>query len=126
MTTSASPTTTASSLGQVDTYACQTFVAEAGDAYSWINTLERELSAGAEDVGWLEAYQIGGAASLYADQVESGALRNALKMIVTEGGILQRSMDGEIPTESPYRLRMALENAADFCEAGGFVVSWHI
>jgi hypothetical protein len=116
----------AAPLGRVDTFACQSFVAEAGEAYEWLTTLERDgtISGRLSTPGYIEAYQLGGTASVSAGQVTQPLLYAAMQDIVSEGAKLRTAIDdqGEV---TPTPLRAALDEAADVCESGGFVINWN-
>ncbi len=120
------PATTAARLGEVDVYTCQSFVADAGEAYGWLTTLEGQgsISGDLSTPGYLEVYQLGGTASVYAGQVESPELQGAMQDVVDEGLALREAIDAQ-GSVSPAPLRQALDQAADVCEEGGFVIDWY-
>jgi hypothetical protein len=124
---STAPSTTAAALGRVDTFACQSFVATAGDAYGWLTQLQRQgnINSTLATPGYLQAYNLGGTAGIYTAQVESPPLRAALQTIETDGQKLRQTIDaggGDVPASE---LVTALDNAAQICEQAGFVISWH-
>jgi hypothetical protein len=130
--TSASPSTSAAApatearLGEVDVFTCQSFVADAGEAYDWLTTLERDgtISGDLGTPGYLEVYQLGGTASLSAGQQESPRLRAAVQAVADEGKALRAAIDAQ-GSVAPAPLRRALDNAAEACQAGGFVIDWY-
>jgi hypothetical protein len=69
-------------------------------------------------------YQLGGTASVYAGQVESPELQDAMQDVVDEGLALREAIDAQ-GSVSPAPLRQALDQAADVCEEGGFVIDWY-
>jgi hypothetical protein len=113
-------------LGEVDVYTCQSFVADAGDAYGWLTTLERNgtISGDLSTPGYLEVYQLGGTASVYSDQVESPRLSAAMRVTQREGEALKAEIDSQ-GSVTPTPLRQALDNAAAICEDDGFVIDWN-
>jgi hypothetical protein len=110
-----------------DVYTCQSFVADAGDAYGWLTTFEqtRSISGELTTPGYVEIYQIGGTASIYTDQLQSTDLRAAMRSVEEEGMALRAEIDAAQGSVSPTPLRQALDQAADVCEEGGFVIDWH-
>ncbi len=123
----AASSSSAAALGQVDVYTCQSFVADAGDAYGWAKQLQTTGTATSDlsTPGYIAVYQLGWKASLYAEQVESPELGTAMQTIVSEGQALRAAIDAGGGSLDPNPLVDALEEAASICEAGGFVISWH-
>jgi hypothetical protein len=107
-------------------YTCQSFVADAGEAYGWLATLEQtgSISGDLSTPGYLEVYQLGGTASVFTDQVESPELRAAMQDVEDEGLALRDEIDAQ-GSVSPAPLRRALDQAAGVCEEGGFVIDWY-
>jgi hypothetical protein len=126
LTTSSAPATTEARLGEVDVYTCQSFVADAGEAYGWLTTLEQtgSISGDLSTPGYLEVYQLGGTTSVLIDQVESAELRVAMHDVEDEGLALRGEIDAQ-GSVSPALLRQALDQAADVCEEGGIVIDWY-
>ena len=123
--TTSTAAVTSAALGTVDVYACQSFVTDAGDAYSWLLTLERDHSVGgAGTPGFLEAYNLGGTASIYLGQLESATLKSAIQGIVDAGQAVRTAMDSRAAVDPAPALE-ALNRAADVCEEGGFTIDWH-
>jgi len=100
--------TTEARLGEADVYTCQSFVADAGEAYGWLTTFERTGSISGEltTPGNLEVYQIGGTASIYTDQLQSTDLRAAMRSVEEEGMALRAEIDAQ-GSVSPTPLRQA-------------------
>jgi hypothetical protein len=125
-TTSAAATPTQARLGEVDVFTCQSFVADADAAYGWLTTLEQQgsISGDLGTPGYLQVYQLGGTASLSAGQQESPQLRAAVQDVADEGKALRAAIDAQ-GSVSPTPLRQALDDAAEVCETGGFVIDWY-
>jgi hypothetical protein len=125
-TTSAAATATETRLGEADVFTCQSFVADAGEAYGWLTTLERDgtISGDLSTPGYLEVYQLGGTASVISGQQESAQLRAALQAIETRGQALRDEIDAQ-GSVNPAPVRQALDDATEVCQAGGFVIDWY-
>ena len=124
-TSSAAASTTAAKLGTVDAHTCRLLIADAGDAYGWLTTLERdgEISGDLGTPGYLEVYQLGGSAQAFSGHEETPALRDAVQRIEDEGLALRKAIDGQ-GSVKPTPLREALEDAAAVCDKGGVRVGW--
>jgi hypothetical protein len=123
--TFASPSSAA--LGEVDVRTCQSFVATGGDAYGWLKDLQTTgtVTSDLSTPGYLDAYQLGGMASVFVSEVESPQLKTAMQNIVRDGEALRTGIDnggGSVPATS---LVNALTDAARVCEAGGFTIDWN-
>lgn len=126
-TSSAAMTTSpAEDLSEADEHLCERVVADAGDAYNWLVTLEREgsISADLSTPGYIDAYQLGSTAdALGGGQAESPELNTAMQMVIREGRALSQAIDDQAVV-SPVTLRTALDYAADVCAEGGVEIEW--
>jgi hypothetical protein len=129
--TSSSASSTAQStpptLREVDRHLCETFIVDAGDAYGWLTTLERDgsISGDLATPGYLDVYQLGGTVdALGGDGADSPRLDTAIEAIVREGRALRSAIDSG-GAVAPTPLRTALEDAAEVCEDGGVAIAWN-
>ena len=113
-------------VSDADARSCQRFVAAAGPAYGWLTTLEQNgtVATDAATPGYLDVYQLGGTATLFANQPESLPLRHALGVVKRQSLALRKAMDNDW-TVSPAPLKKALEDAAQVCEDSGFPIDWY-
>lgn len=117
----------AAALGTVDVYTCQSFIADdyVAEGYAFLALLEEsgDMSVDLGTPGYIEAYGIGGQASVMTGQQESSDLLAVMEDIAAAGEAFNSAIDSGTPVSSD--LRRALDEAADICEAGGFTVDWH-
>jgi hypothetical protein len=109
-----------------DARSCERFVGAAGPAYGWLTTLEQSgaVATDAATPGYLDVYQLGGTATLFANQPESLPLRHALGVVKRQSLALHKAIDNGW-TVSPAPLKKALEDAAQVCEDSGFPIDWY-
>jgi hypothetical protein len=109
-----------------DARSCERFVGAAGPAYGWLTTLEQNGTAATDAAtpGYLDVYQLGGTATLFANQPESLPLRHALGVVKRQSLALHKAIDNGW-TVSPAPLKKALEDAAQVCEDSGFPIDWY-